>query len=500
MPAEFFKSVSWVILVILSVIAVIGTVATYDGFGVLAVTIGMCIGVAVGWGYVLGWLFGLNRHVNKHLNMSAKTAAFVSKQIGSSHQADFEKLLEKLFADQDNAIRFGMQVEYGVDLANLQQKNIKLQAIKWQSRETLDESIEVYPTNAVYLLKLDGKPYVVSINAVHSEFSAYEEDTVIGTGSGASLQLFAQTIDDARAIVNYLVKHAPQSSVYRGKLLHVSTPRDGLSRNTIRIHTRPSVEADRIILPDEIITTLDRIIAARLKHSEVLNRHGHSSKFGILLHGPPGTGKTLVSKYLIGNAENFTGIVLGDLDFESIRESFRLAAYLHPAIIVIEDVDLLAERREKNFNVTALQQLMNELDGLAPTCETIVVMSTNRPEALEPALASRPGRVSQAIEFPLPDQELREKLINLFCPNTDTTGVDINKIVNRTAGSSPAFLEELSKRAILFAAERSPEVNGDLAANQLLELNDNDFDQAVHELVVFGGQMTKGILGFNRSE
>ena len=500
MQSDLFKNLSWLVIIVFSIIAVVGTAVSVDSLGVLAVTVGICVGIAVSWAYILDWLFGLKRHVVKHLGMSTRDAAYVHKQIGRSHRADYDKLLESLFGSGQNSMRFGFRSDYGASLASLQEKNIKTRVIRWESRETLDGSIEVYPTNAIYFLTLDDKPFVVLITSVHSDFSPYEEDMIVGTGGGCSIELFAQSIDDARKIVDYLIKRAPESSVYRGKLLHVSTPRDGAAQNTIRIHNRPSVDSDRIVLPAKIIDTLDRIVAARLKHSKVLNRHGHFVKFGILLHGPPGTGKTLVSKYLIGSAENFTGIVLGDLDFKSIRESFRLAAYLHPAIIVIEDVDLLAERREKNFNVTALQQLMAELDGLAPTCETIVVMSTNRPEVLEPALASRPGRVSQAIDFPLPDKQLREKLVKLFCPHTDTSQVDIDKVVERTAGSSPAFLEELSKRAILFAAERSPEINGEPTALPLLELTDNDFDQAMHELVVFGGPMTKGILGFNQAE
>src|SRR6185295_14153679 len=99
------------------------------------------------------------------------------------------------------------------------------------------------------------------------------------------------------------------------------------------------------------------------------------------------------------------------------------------------------------------QELMNEMDGLAPTAEAIVLMTTNRPEVLEPALAARPGRVSQAIEFPLPTADLRLRLLTIFCGSADVSRVNLHHWVERTSAASPAFLEELVKRAILFAAQ-----------------------------------------------
>ena len=179
------------------------------------------------------------------------------------------------------------------------------------------------------------------------------------------------------------------------------------------------------------------------------------------------------------------------MEAETIREAFRLAAYLYPSLLVVEDVDLLAERRETNANVTGLQELMNEMDGLAPTAETVVLMTTNRPELIEPALASRPGRVSQAIHFPLPDRALRGKLLALFCGPADTSRVRFDSWVDRTEGASPAFLEELVKKALIFAIERQPP-----EGSEPIQLTDQDLDHAIHELVVFGGELTTNLLGF----
>ena len=61
-----------------------------------------------------------------------------------------------------------------------------------------------------------------------------------------------------------------------------------------------------------------------------------------------------------------------------------------------------------------LNRLLNELDGLRERADVFFILTTNRPETLEPALASRPGRIDQAIEFPLPDERLRRRLIALY--------------------------------------------------------------------------------------
>ncbi|MCG8649049.1 MAG: AAA family ATPase, partial [Pirellulales bacterium] len=209
--------------------------------------------------------------------------------------------------------------------------------------------------------------------------------------------------------------------------------------------------------------------------------------------GPPGTGKSLVTRFLIGSCANHSVIVPSDMMVETLRECFRLANYLQPSILVIEDVDLLAPSRDAATQVDGLQELMNEMDGLNAQCDTTVIMSTNRPQALEPALASRPGRVSQAVAFPLPDQELREQLLRLFLGDTVTGTVLIHDWAQRTEAASPAFLEELCKRAIVIASERV-ELEDDHPGPP--EVQFNDLEAAIHELVVMGGELTSKVLGF----
>ena len=136
-----------------------------------------------------------------------------------------------------------------------------------------------------------------------------------------------------------------------------------------------------------------------------------------------------------------------------------------------------------------LNKLLNEMDGLKEEADILFVLTTNRPEALEAALASRPGRIDQAIEFPLPDEECRRRLFTLYGKGLDLVGLDLSRWIERTQGVSPAFIEELLRKSALMAAERGE-------TSDPLVLKDADVEQAMDELICFGGELTQKLLGF----
>src|SRR6185503_6425097 len=104
-----------------------------------------------------------------------------------------------------------------------------------------------------------------------------------------------------------------------------------------------------------------------------------------------------------------------------LPQYMTLARLLQPALVVIEDVDLIARSREmiRGCEEPLLNALLNEMDGLKEDADIIFVLTTNRPEQLEAALAGRPGRIDQAIEVPVPDKPGREKLVRLYGAGLD---------------------------------------------------------------------------------
>jgi ATP-dependent 26S proteasome regulatory subunit len=171
---------------------------------------------------------------------------------------------------------------------------------------------------------------------------------------------------------------------------------------------------------------------------------------GLLFYRPPGTGKTHTIHYLASQFPQHTTLLITAEQVGLIGEYFRLARFLQPAMMVIEDVDLIAREREQMHNPVQevlLKKLLNEMDGLREDADVIFILTTNRPDHLEPALASRPGRIDQAIEFPLPDEDGRRKLVQLYSGGLEVSRPVLDSLVRRTERASPALIKELMRRA-----------------------------------------------------
>ncbi|HMP53923.1 MAG TPA: ATP-binding protein, partial [Candidatus Melainabacteria bacterium] len=273
-----------------------------------------------------------------------------------------------------------------------------------------------------------------------------------------------------------------KKNIYRGKILSTSQEGGGL-----KFHDLPPVTRNRIILPDGLLKRIERQTIEAGKHSEALKKAKRKLKRGILLHGKPGTGKTLTAMYLASEMKERTVILMTGRGQGSIESSCRFARWLEPFMAVIEDVDLIAEDRTKQqgCNTAILLELLNEMDGLSDDVDVLFFLTTNRPDVLEPALAARPGRVDQAYEIPLPDRECRKRLFELYIEGMDVEVEDMEPYVKRTQGASGAFIAEIMRKAALFAA----------ADGEPIVVKDNHMDEAMHELLVVGGTLTKSLLG-----
>jgi len=181
-------------------------------------------------------------------------------------------------------------------------------------------------------------------------------------------------------------------------------------------------------------------------------------------------------------------VVPGDACKRCFGEYFRLARFLQPATMVIEDVDLIAREREQMHNPgqeILLNKLLNEMDGLREDADVIFILTTNRPDHLEPALASRPGRIDQAIEFPLPDEEGRRKLVQLYSGGLEVSPPIMDLLVRRTERATPAFIKELMRRAA--------QLQIGLGTDSLLD--QSAVDGAIEEMLFTGGTLNLKLLG-----
>ena len=314
-------------------------------------------------------------------------------------------------------------------------------------------------------------------------------------GGGLQLHVLAGTKEGAASCLERVREQIRVHSVFRGKVISLDNSQsddDAPGWMRIRFHRLPDVTGDAIILPPETRRLIDLNTVRFFSQAQRLRAQGHSVKRGLLFHGPPGTGKTRTACWLTHSLPKVTVLLVTGEELWNIQESVRLARTLAPAMLVLEDVDLIATRRDESFQTTALHQLMNEMDGLDPEAEILFLLTTNRPDAIEPALANRPGRIDQAIHFPLPDEDCRRRLIELYRGRSTLAIENWEPLLRETDGASPAFIKELVRKAALLAAEEDP--HG--APDQPLVLRDAHLREGFREMTLGNGQLTRRLAGF----
>jgi len=258
------------------------------------------------------------------------------------------------------------------------------------------------------------------------------------------------------------------------------------------VHKLRTVTKEQVILSAATLDLLDRNILRFVGQRQALGEFGQSRKKGLLFYGPPGTGKTHTLHYLASALPDHTTLLISAEQVFALSEYMTLARLLQPAMIVIEDADLIARDREYSGNACSesmLNKLLNEMDGLREDADILFVLSTNRPEMLEPALTARPGRIDQAIEFPLPDDAGREKLVALYARGVSIDTGLVKEIVERTDGVSGAFIKELMRRAVQFHLERG---------NKERRIDAADVQEALEEMLFKGGRLNMQLLGAAR--
>jgi SpoVK/Ycf46/Vps4 family AAA+-type ATPase len=166
-----------------------------------------------------------------------------------------------------------------------------------------------------------------------------------------------------------------------------------------------------------------------------------------------------------------------------------LARDLQPAVVVLEDVDLVAEDRSFGPGASpVLFDLLDAMDGAAADADLLFVLTTNRADLLEPALAARPGRVDVAIEIDLPDADARRRLLTLYGRSIALrlSEAETLEIIERTDGVTASFLKELLRRAMLESLHENASDPTVTAAHA---------SRALDDLLDSGQQLTRSLLG-----
>ena len=336
--------------------------------------------------------------------------------------------------------------------------------------------------NGLWLCVADDLRYAVLLSAhrEHGEETGVRIEILAPAGS-ASAEFVRRSFSDIEEAVD-------AAHCYRGKILSFDGGANyrGSARG-LMVHKLPRVERTNVILPEATLKLLDRNVLDFVESRTQLRQLGQSTRKGILLYGPPGTGKTHTIRYLASNLPGHTTLIITARQVELLGAYMNLARLLQPTMVVIEDVDLIARDREMMgpCEETLLNRLLNEMDGLKEDADILFVLTTNRPEQLEDALANRPGRIDQAIEIALPDDVGRRKLIQLYGKELALDEALVSEAAHRTRGVSAAFIKELMRRTAQASIDR------DGGATVLSA----DLGEAIDDMLFASGKLNVKLLG-----
>ena len=332
----------------------------------------------------------------------------------------------------------------------------------------------------VWLLRGEGVPFLVLLGLQHDpRYLHFQVAAARGAEGQAAVQRFFRYLEDA----------VQKGACYRGKVLSLEYQEmySGQSQGIV-VHKLKPVRREQVILPAATVELLERNVVQFVRQRPRLARLGLATKKGLLFYGPPGTGKTHTIHYLAGAVPGQTTFLIAAEQVGMLGDYMTLARLFQPSMVVIEDVDLIARDRTTMHSAgeeALLNKLLNEMDGLKPETDVLFVLTTNRPEKLEEALASRPGRIDQAVEFPLPDAEGRAKLVRLYSRQVDVPEEVVRATAKRTERVSASFIKELMRRATQFYLERE--------GTGALELR--DVEGALEEMLFRGGSLNRLLLG-----
>lgn len=438
---------------------------------------------------------GKNRHLvsavlERHFGSGAARSLMTSSRtFPVTSRVDLQVALDRLFAERYQARLVGVHPQYShetLTIAHLLAPGHYPVVVAPLQHDEIDVG-ETAPArclrHGMWLSSWGGRAFAVLVtpaerfghcDGVHVEIAVLPGE--------AGLELSREFLDRIEQLMH-------QTGSYRGKVISLeATPNFSGKAGFVRVHKRRAVTREEVILPGQTLELLERNIHEFMRQREQLQRLGLAVKKGILFYGPPGTGKTHTIHYLAGHLRDHTTLLITAEQVGLLDQYFQLARFLQPAMVILEDVDLIARERKQMRSAceeSLLNKLLNEMDGLREDAMLLFILTTNRPDQIETALTARPGRIDQAIEFPLPDEAGRRKLARLYARAMPVPEAVVDTIVRKTKGASAAFIKELMRRSAQFL----------LQSGSTSDLQLEHVEAALDEMLFRGGSLNVKLLG-----
>lgn len=299
----------------------------------------------------------------------------------------------------------------------------------------------------------------------------------------ASIEILCADTETSSRFLAEFSRLMLELSVLRGQVLSFTGDQYRHGSAGATFLARPTVTADSVILSPGVLETIVRHVVGIGEQKQRLVEAGQHLKRGVLLYGPPGTGKTLTVRHLLARTPGTTAVLLTGTSLQFITQAAQLARAMQPSIVVLEDVDLVASERGMHGLQPLLFAVLDALDGLDEDADVTFILTTNRVQVLERALAERPGRVDLAVEIPLPDADARRRLFHRYATGLPFSSEAVDAAADRAVDTTGSFAKELVRRAVLFAAEVGRTVT------------DADLAGSLDELLASSAQLARNLLG-----
>lgn len=324
----------------------------------------------------------------------------------------------------------------------------------------------------------------VILKQTQKQYEKSESDMEALQTIGQNIGEILKKIDDEKFIVK--TSHGPRYVVGCAK---------NVDRSLLKLGTRVSLDVTTLtitlILPREVDPTIQKmaeestksidfesigglneqireireVIELPIKNPDIFVRVGIKPPKGVLLYGPPGTGKTLIARAVACTMDvTFLRVVCSALiekyigeSSRMIREMFAYARSRAPCIIFMDEVDAIGGKRSDDSSTSdrevqrTLMELLNQMDGFNDLDDVKIIMATNRPDILDPALL-RPGRLDRKIEIPLPNEKGRKEILKIHSQNMQKgEDIDYDNLVKLTVGFNGADLRNVCTEAGMIA-------------------------------------------------
>lgn len=306
-------------------------------------------------------------------------------------------------------------------------------------------------------------------------------------GDSVQLQIAAPDTNTASAVLSEVEQWSLKHSVYRNQICKFKFEEYDEDDYTLEFSGLPKIQPDQMIMDAGTRKLIDHAAIDFFNRRKSLQKYGIPMRRGILMFGPPGTGKTYTSRFIAEQLDGVVTFVVTGKNLQYFGSIANIARMYQPCVLILEDVDLMFQQRNQQTNATVLGEFLEKLDGFHNQDQILYLMSTNDIDRIEGAVKDRPGRISQIIHMPAPDRAVRTAFLNSYMKHYGVSCSYLEEVVQKTEGTSQAFLKELVIRTIQVASGHNPGTKA---------LRPEDFSEALHMIMYDTPKQGHRIMGF----